>query len=225
MKECILLIPNNLKKDIIQKVSEDYYNYNIKFMSLEEFIKKYTFNYDNKTLYNLMKQYNINYDTASLYLNNLYYIDDKLNNEKMNKLKEIKEYLDNNNLLIYNKTFINYVKDKDIFIYGYNYINKHYQKILNNLNYKIIKPEYQKYKIEKIYYASYIEEEVIFVANEISKLLKNNINLNNIKIITSRLNILGDNSILQTISHLIRNIQQKFIILIMIERKKNEKET
>lgn len=185
MKECILLIPNNIKKDVIKKVREKYYNYNIKFMSLEEFIKKYTFDYDTQTIYNLMKQYNINYDTATIYLNNLYYISNNLNNSKMNKLKEIKEYLDNNNLLIYNKQFNKYVKDKDIYIYGYDYITKYYQKILNNLNYKIINKNFQEHKIEQIYYADYIEDEVVFVANKISNLLKNNISINHIKIIAS----------------------------------------
>ena len=90
--EYILLIPNNMKKDIIKKVREKYYNYNIKFMSLEEFSKKVTFDYDIKTIYYLMKKYNINYDTSKLYLDNLYYIDKKIDNEKMSKLIDIKRY-------------------------------------------------------------------------------------------------------------------------------------
>lgn len=183
MKEYILLIPNNIKKEIIKIVRERYYNYNVKFMTLEEFIKKYTFDYDNKTIYSLMKEYNINYDTALVYLNNLYYISDKLNNNKMKKLKEIKEYLDNNKLLIYNKYFRNYVKNKDIYVYGYDYINKYYKSLLEELNYRVIDKEYKEYKIDKIYKAHYIEDEVIFVANKISKLLKNNVSTCNIKII------------------------------------------
>ena len=139
MREYILLIPNNIKKEIIKIVREKYYNYNVKFMSLDDFIKKYTFAYDNKTIYNLMKKYNINYDTATIYLNNLYYISDNLNNNKMNKLKEIKEYLDENKLLIYNRHFKNYVKNKLIYIYGYDHINKYYHSVLKKLNYKEIK--------------------------------------------------------------------------------------
>lgn len=185
MKEYILLIPNNRKKDIIKIVREKYYNYNIKFMSLEEFIKKYTFNYNSKTIYNLMKQYNINYDTALIYLENIYYINNKLNNKKMKKLIEIKEFLDNNNLLEYNNNFKKYIKNKEIFIYGYNYINKYHLSILENLNYKVIKEKNKDYKIDKIYFANNIEDEVIFVANKICKLLKNNIDINNIKIIAS----------------------------------------
>lgn len=183
MKEYILLVPSSIKKEMIKIVRKKYYNYSVKFMSLEEFIKKYTFDYDNKTIYNLMKRYNINYDTALIYLNNLYYISDKLDNNKMNKLKEIKKYLDDNKLLIHDKYFTNYVKNKEIYIYGYDYINKYYLSVLEGLNYKLIDREYNKYKIDKIYKADYIEDEVILVANKICKLLKNNISTHNIKII------------------------------------------
>lgn len=185
MKEYILLIKNNIKKEIIKIIREKYYNYNIKFMSLEEFIKKYTFDYDNETIYNVMKKYNVNLDTALIYLKNLYYISNKLDNEKMNKLKEIKEYLDSNNLLIYNKHFVNYVKDKEIYIYGYDNIDKYYLNVLEGLNYKVIDKEYKEYQIKQIYKADYIEDEVIFVTNQICKLLKNNISINNIKLIIS----------------------------------------
>ena len=185
MKEYILLIPNNIKTEIIKLAREKHYNYNIKFMSLEEFIKNYTFDYNEKTVYYLMKEYNINYDTATIYLKNLYYISDNLSNKKMEKLKEIKNYLDNNNLLIYNKTFKNYIKDKEIYLYGYNYINKYSQNILKSLNYKIVSEETKKYPIKEIYYSNYIEDEVIFIANKIANLIKNNINLENIKIIAT----------------------------------------
>lgn len=185
MKEYILLVPNNIKKDIIKKVRDKYFKYNIKFMSLNEFIDKYTFSYDNKTIYYLMKEYNLNYSTALVYLNNLKYISDKLDNEKMSKLKEIKKYLDDNNLLIYNKYFNNYVKDKEIYIYGYDYINKYQISILNNLNYKIIDSDKELGKIDKIYYAENIKDEVIFVCDKITELLRNNISINNIKLIIS----------------------------------------
>ena len=183
--ECILLLPNNLKKSIIKKVREEYYNKSIKFMSLEEFIKKITFDYNERTIYYLMKEYQINYSTALLYLNNLYYISNKLDNEKMKKLINIKKYLDDNNLLIYNNYFKEYVKDKEIYIYGYNYINKYYKKLLKDYNYKVIDDDNKINKLNKIYYADYIEEEVIYVGSKICKLLNNNISIEHIKIIAS----------------------------------------
>ena len=183
--EYILLVPNNIKKETIKKVREKYYNYSIKFMSLEEFSRKITFDYDEKTLYYLMKEYNINYDTCKLYLNNLYYIDSKLDNKKMHKLIEIKKYLDDNNLLIYDNYFKEYVKDKEIYIYGYNYINKYYKKLLEGYHYQVMNNDKEVNIIDKIYYANYIEDEVIYVGSKISQLLKDNISIDNIKVIAS----------------------------------------
>ena len=183
MKECILLIPNNIKKDIINKIRKEYHNYNVKFMSLEEFCKKITFNYDQKTIYYLMKEYSIKYDTALVYLKNLYYISSKLNNEKVNKLKEIKIFLDKNNLLIYDNFFISYAKNKEIYIYGYDYIEKYYLNILKDYNYHIVDNNSNHNEIKSIYYIEDIEEEVLFVANEISSLIKSGISIDNIKLI------------------------------------------
>ena len=184
MKEVILLVPSGIKKYVIKDIREKYYNYNIKFMPLDEFIKKYIFDYDNKTIYYLMKKYNIKYSTALIYLDNLYYISDKLNIDKMNKLKEIKEYLDSNNLLIYDNYFKEYIKDKKIYLYGYNYITKYQEKILSNFNYEIIKDDKKKYDITNSYYSNYIDDEVLYVGSKICELLKNGISINNIKIIT-----------------------------------------
>ena len=185
MNEYLLLIPNNIKNEVIKKSRNLYYNYNIKYMSLEEFIKKVTFDYDTKTIYYLMKKYDIKYDIALMYLDNLYYINDSLDNKKMFKLKEIKKYLDDNNLLLYNQKFTNYIKDKQIYIYGYSYINKYQERILAKYSYQIIDSAYQTYPINKIYYTDYIDDEVIFVANKISHLLKDGVSIQNIKIIAS----------------------------------------
>ena len=74
MKEYIVLVPNNIKNKIIELSRIKYYNYNIKFMSIDTFIKRVTFDFDEKTIYNLMKKYNYNYSTSLVYLDNLYYI-------------------------------------------------------------------------------------------------------------------------------------------------------
>lgn len=185
MKECILLVPNIIKKDIIKKIRKEYYNYNIKFMSLEDFIKKCTFTYDEKTIYYLMKEYNLNYSTALVYLKNLYYISDKLSNNKMHKLREIKDYLDSNKLLIYDNYFKESIKNKKIYIYGYSYLTKYQKSVLDSYDYEVKEIVSKENKISKIYYADYIEDEVLFVVNNICKLLKNNISINNIKIICS----------------------------------------
>lgn len=185
MQEIILLIPDNIKKKVIEEARKKYYNVQIKFMSLEDFIKKILFDYDDKTIYCLMKKYHFKYDVAKRYLNNLFYINDNLNNHKMKKLKEIKQYLDDNNLLVYDYFFQNYVLDKMIYIYGYNYIDKFYLNILKKFDYKIVNIKKNKYEVKNIFGANSISEEVIFVCNRISLLLKNNINIRKIKLIYS----------------------------------------
>lgn len=183
MKEYVLITPNKIKNKIIEIVRSKYYNYNIKFMSLEDFIKKYIFDYNNKTIYYLMKEYDINLSSALVYINNLYYISDKLDNNKMNILKEMKEYLDNNKLLIYNDRFREYIKDKEIYIYGYDYLDKYTLSILKDLNYKTIDYKYRDNNIYNIYEFDYIDDEVIFVIDRIYELLRKNIDIKKIKLI------------------------------------------
>ena len=50
MKEYIVLVPNNIKNKIIELSRIKYYNYNIKFMSIDTFVKRVTFDYDEKTM-------------------------------------------------------------------------------------------------------------------------------------------------------------------------------
>ena len=185
MKEYVLITPNKIKNKIIEIVRSKYYNYNIKFMSLEDFIKKYIFDYNNKTIYYLMKEYDINLSSALVYINNLYYISDKLDNNKMNILKEMKEYLDNNKLLIYNDRFREYIKDKEIYIYGYDYLDKYTLSILKDLNYKVIDYKYRDNNIYDVYEFDYIDDEVIFVIDRIYELLRKNTDINKIKLIIS----------------------------------------
>lgn len=184
--EYIVLIPNSIKKNIIKKVRNKYYNYNIKFLSLEEFIEKYTFSYNNKTIYYLMREYNLNLSSAMVYIKNLYYIDMNIHNKKMDTLINMKKFLDDNNLLIYDKYFKEYVKNKEIYIYGYDYLNKYYLKVLESLNYKVIDYIYNDYEVKNIYEFNYIDEEVIFVIDKILELIRSNIKPENIKLIISR---------------------------------------
>ncbi|MGM9882041.1 MAG: PD-(D/E)XK nuclease family protein [Bacilli bacterium] len=186
MKEYVLLVPSKIKDNIIKKVRKDNPHLNIKFLTLEEFIKKCTFDYDKKTIYFLMKEYNLCYSTALVYLNNLYYISDKLDSEKMRALRKIKKYLDDNNLLIYDNYFKDSIKNKEICIYNYDYITKYQIKILEDYNYTIINNKDRKYVIDRIYYARDIEDEVVFVANKISDLIKNGTDINKIKIIINK---------------------------------------
>ncbi len=174
----ILVIPNNIKENIIKNVRINNKTLNIKVFYLEEFINNLTYTYNEETIYNLMKQENINYNISLIYLNNIKYIDSNSNIPKLNKLKTIKDNIDN--YLIKDKLFKSLIKNKKIIIYGYDYITKYQQSILNTLdNIEIINKDYNKYN-HKVYKLNTLEDEVIFVAESISKLINNGINIKNI---------------------------------------------
>lgn len=164
----ILIIPNNIRKKVLKHLNNESKLFNIKIMTFNEVKKSLYFDYNEKTLYYLINNKNISYKNSKEYLDNLYYID-KINNNKINELKDIKEELDNNQLLIYDIFFKNTIKDKKIYIYGFTYINKYYQKIINDLKtytkVEIINDN-KNYK-HKIYEFSNINDEIEFIINDI----------------------------------------------------------
>ena len=179
-KSTIIITTNSYKKEIIKQKNKLI---DIKVFTLNEFIKEYTFNYNDKTLLYLMEKYNIKYNIAKIYLENMYYIENKIyNSEKLNKLSKMKEDLINNNMLIINKNFKEYIKEKNIVVYNIKNINKVFKEKLNEIkNIKFINDKQNNYN-HKVYELETIEDEITFVASSISQLINQGIDINNIKI-------------------------------------------
>lgn len=174
----IIICNSNYKLQILKNIKKII---NIKFMSMEEFIKSYYFDYDEKTILYLIKKYNIKYEIALEYLNNLIYIEDKkYNNEKLDFLVNLKKELIDNNLLIFNNKFKNYIKEKDIVIYNYS-LSKFEKYLLKDINHKVIEKENKNYK-PVVYEFNTIEEEIDYVAKKISELINSSVDINNIKL-------------------------------------------
>lgn len=174
----IIICNNDYKKQILKKINKLI---NIKFMSMNEFIKSYYFDYDEKTILYIIKNYNTKYEIALEYLKNIYYVEDKkYNNEKLDFLVNLKNELIKNNLLIFNKKFKNYIKDKNIVIYNYS-LNKFEKYLFKDVNTTIINKN-QENNIPIIYEFDTIEEEVEYVAKVISKLINSGVEINNIKL-------------------------------------------
>jgi len=174
----IIICNSSCKIQILKNINKLI---NIKFMSMNEFIKSYYFDYDEKTILYLINKYDIKYEIALEYLDNLIYIEDKkYNNEKLDFLVDLKSDLINNNLLIFNNKFKNYIKDKDIIIYNYS-LSKFEKHLLKSINYKIIEEKANYYE-PSIYEFNTIEEEIEFVAKEISKLINNGVDIDKIKL-------------------------------------------
>lgn len=177
----LIITSDNIKKDILKNNNKLL---NIKIMSLEEFYKKITFNYDKKTIYYLMNNYSLKYEVAIMYLENLYYIENKkYNNDKLTKLVALKKYLEKNDLLIKNSLFKESLNDKKIVVYGYEYIPSHIKKELNNYHIEYKDNELNIYNNQLLYEFNTKEEEIEFVASKIIELVNNGVSLNKIKIV------------------------------------------
>lgn len=181
-KSTIIITEKNLKQEIIKYISKQDKLIDIKVITIKEFIKEFCFDYNEKTIFYIMKQYNINYDIALIYLKNLYYIENKnYNSNKLNKLKEIKKDLINNNLLIFNNNYKEYINDKNIITYNLEYKNRFEENTLKEINVKEIYDKNNNYEHE-VYCFNDIKDEVMYVANTIGDLLTKNVNINNIKL-------------------------------------------
>lgn len=178
----ILIVPNNIKNNILLELDKINKIYNIKIMNLKELISRITFTYNEEAIYYLMDKKTIKYEVAKVYLDNLKYIEDKkYDSEKLNKLVDIKKELIDNDLLIYDNNINNLLNNKEIIVYGYDYINKYDLSILKSIDSNIIKKEYNDYTHD-IYEFNTIDEEVEFIANKIIDLINEGIDINNIKI-------------------------------------------
>ena len=180
-KETIIICENIYKKRILEDINLSSKLYPINFMTIKEFIKKYTFDYDYKTILYIMKKYNVKYEVAKVYLNNLYYIENKdYKSDKLNFLVSLKIELENNNLLIYDPLFKDYLKNKDIIIYKYD-LDKYYSNLFNNLNVIKIDKQYNNYSHD-VYKFNTSDDEVEFVCNKICELINSGVDINKIKL-------------------------------------------
>lgn len=180
----ILIIPNQLKENILIKINSYTQLFNFKIMSLEDFKKKYYFDYTTESICFIMKKYNFDYEFCLEILEYMYSIDEfsEYTEEKLNFLTQIKKQLINNNLLIFDNIFKKIIKNRTIYIYGYDYIDNISKKMLENSNVEAIKKQNENYN-HNVYEFETIDDEVKFVAGKICELIINKVPINKIKII------------------------------------------
>lgn len=179
----IIITSNTLKKDILSSNNNKLTYY--KIYTLSEFNKLYFFDYNEKTIYYVMNKYNVKYEIAKIYVNNLYNINNKTySNHKLKFLNELKQELMDNKLLKINKLFNKFLTNKNIIVYNLP-LSKELSSLINQLkennNVEVINNEVGTNK-HVIYEIDTIENEVLFIANKIVELLKNNISISNIYI-------------------------------------------
>ena len=162
--EKIYVVNDLVKKEYILKNKDE------KVLTKTEFINKYYYNYEDSIL-KIMNDYNKNYEVAKEMFKYLVFVnEDNAKTEKLKMLLKIK------NSLKEDKNFKNYIKDKEVI-----FKNIPKTKIFPSF----IKYDNKEYKDEKRFYTVHknITKEVIYVFEEISRLLASGVLLNDIKII------------------------------------------
>lgn len=179
LENTLIICPNDYKNRLLESFSNEKKIIDVSFMSLQEYIKNYFFDYGIEAI-KYLTQEGLSVDNAKEVLNNLYYVENKkYNNEKLDVLVEYKKKLDKENLLIYNKLFKSYINSKNIVVLGYGKLNNYELSLFEGKTIKIIEEE----SVNKIYtikeFAN-IEDEVENLYNNIYDLLEDGIDINNI---------------------------------------------
>lgn len=166
----LLICPRGIKEKIL---ANNKSLVDISFMTLEEYKKRYYFDYDYHTVKYLMDTYGYTLNNAKEIIESLYFVEDKnYPNNKLNDLVKIKKELLDKNLLILDPLFNKH--NKDTIVYGYGDIRFNDAKVLKGT---IIDKHYDIYEFDTI------ESELEYVYESIFELLENGIDINNIYIV------------------------------------------
>lgn len=177
----ILIVDNKNKNKIILRYRNELKK--VKIITFNEFKNKYTFSYDNRTIYYMMKKYGYKYEVCLVYLDNLYYINNKnYSNNKLQFLKNLKDELDEQKLLIYNNLFKRFICSKKIYVYTNKTVSKFYKNLFSELNVTYIKNEKTENRNFDIYEFNDMNSEINFVARQITTLIKSGVNISKIKL-------------------------------------------
>ena len=182
-KTCYI-ISSELKEEILSYLHDNKLLLDVHFFTLNEIIERIYFKYDDEAIFMVSKNFNLSFSNAKLMIDNLKYLmhSNKVENSKYDYLLEIKTYLDHNNLLSYDESFINYLNKYNI-ISDLNLSNEFLHRINQLLNNKINFIMMENKTNTHVYEFSDSEREIEYVANEISKLLIEGIPANNIHIL------------------------------------------
>lgn len=175
----IILVNSSNKKRALEILNSNML-INRKIMTFNDFKKRLSFECDGSVIYEIMKKENVSVELATLFLNNLYNVSEETN-DKSKYLLKIKKHLEEKNLITINKAFKDIIKDKKIYLFNIPYLTAQEESILSMFNYeKILMESYNKEY--QVYIADTLEDEVNFIADKISELIKQGVSINKIKL-------------------------------------------
>ncbi|MBE6123960.1 MAG: hypothetical protein E7184_00250 [Erysipelotrichaceae bacterium] len=171
-----IICPNSIKEKILKTTTDILH---LKFIDKSALLKNTYFDYDYRAIYYLHQKYNYKFDNAKEILDNLINLSPK--NEKLAMLENIYKELVKKELLIFNPHFSLSFNNYKIKILGYSQKDEEIKSALNNLNlqYEYLQEDNQIYKHQFITFNN-IDDEVLYVFNQIAKLVEKGTSLNNI---------------------------------------------
>lgn len=179
----ILIIPGKIKEKVLTFMSQNKICAPLKIIEYENLKKLIFFDYDEDTILYLKNKYQMKKEVAKTYLENMYYIDDS-NSFNMNTLRTLKEELLKENQISKNPYFLNSLKQYHILIFGIDVLKKFDQEMIHLLKqYTTVEIiENKAYPIDMAYSFLNKEEQIKYVFEKISDLLKQNIEIGKIKL-------------------------------------------
>lgn len=185
-EKSIVIVADGTKENFLRIFRENHSLFDISVLELKEFKKKYYFDYTEEAVYRVHKKYGVIKDIAEIYLENIYYINEDIKTDKTDFLKDIKDYLDANDLLIYDPLFKRFLNGKTVVLYKLGNLDKFYERTFENLkkiaDVQTISDEERPATIKLIYKLPNRDAEVAFVASQIAALIKSGISIDHIKL-------------------------------------------
>lgn len=185
----IIILANGTKEQFIKEFRKNHQFAVVTILELDEFKKKYYFDYTKEAIYYVHKHLGVIKDIAEIYLQNLYFIRDHVDVPKVKFLKEIKAELDDKKLLLYDEQFKKYLNGKDVYVYKLSFLDNLYINMIEEIksiaNVHSIEDDTHDTSIKPLYELSNKEREVDFIASEIASLIKRGVPIDNIKIAIS----------------------------------------
>lgn len=184
-KPCIIILDENQKKNILEELERQKELYHCKFLTMRELLLSWYGTYDIETLVAIKKMKEVSLSNALLIARNLPWIEDKnYESSTFNELVELKKKLRELGLWRQDKILSSYLHHKKIVVLKTN-LTKKEKKILGDLSRdnEIIYPSREEER--KTYsYGSYdsMEDEVVATLEQILDLLKQQTDINRIKL-------------------------------------------
>ena len=151
-------------------------------MSITELKKLLYFNYNLETIFYIVSKYHVTNEIAKTYLENMYYLNKTSDNEKITFLNNLKNELEENNLLIFKPLFLSWLKKYEVCFYhltNTNIVNNLYLKCLTIT--KVTQEEISSCQNIIPYFKNLTKrEEVSNICNEIVSLIKKGVSYQNI---------------------------------------------